>query len=213
MADDMASNHNVVVVTFADDDKAYEALSDLKQLGSDQVKVIAASVVTRGEDGHVEVKDQFGGDSLAGTATGGLVGLIIGILGGPLGVLLGGATGVLLGSLWDLDDQDESDSALGEVSKTVKPGRLTVLAEVEEQSPDIVDGAMQKVSGTVTRRPVYEIESEIAAAQEAQREAKEQARKKLRDARLDKARGDTHAKVEELKAKLHHDNKPATTSS
>jgi hypothetical protein len=41
------------------------------------------------------------------------VGLIIGILGDPLRVLLGGATGLLIGSLFDVEDSDETESALG----------------------------------------------------------------------------------------------------
>ena len=148
-----------------------------------------------------------------GTASGGLIGLLIGILGGPLGVLLGGATGLLLGSLYDLDDADTTESALGEVSKSVQVGRNSLLAQVVEQSPEVLDTAMAQVGGTVVRRPVYEIEDEIARAQEAQRDAKKQANAKLREARHEKTRAQAHAKVEELKSKLHRDRKPATTGS
>lgn len=214
MADDEVSTGNVIVVTFAEDSRAYEALASLKNLDSQgQVNVEEASVVTRGDDWRVRVKDEAGGDSLAGTASGGFLGLLIGILGGPLGVLVGGATGLLLGSLWDLDDADESDSALSEVSKTVRVGRTALMAHVVEQSPEVIDTAMARLSGTVVRRPVYEVEGEIAAAQEAQREAKKTARQKLREARDEKRREEVHAKVEGLKAKLHPDRKPAATSS
>jgi uncharacterized membrane protein len=214
MADHGYSPENVVVVSFSDDNAAYEALTNLKQLDSQgQVEVIAAAVVTRGEDGRVEVKDEVGDESFAGTASGGLVGLLIGILGGPLGVLLGGATGLLIGSLYDMDDADDTDSVLSDVSKTVQTGHNAVLAQVVEQSPEVLDASMQRLSGTVLRRPAYEIESEIASAQEAQREAKKEARKKLREARHEERRDDAHAKVEELKSKLHPDRKPATTSS
>jgi len=205
---------NVVVVGFDEDGSAYEALTQLKELDAQgQLKVVAAAVVTRGEDGRVEVKDQVGDESLEGTASGGIVGLLIGILGGPLGVLLGGATGLLIGSLYDMADADETDSVLSEVSKTVQTGRNALLAQVVEQSPEVLDTAMGRLSGTVVRRPVDDVESEIAAAQEAQREAKRAARKKLREARLEKRREEVHAKVEQLKAKLHPDRKPATASS
>jgi uncharacterized membrane protein len=204
----------VIVVGFADDSTAYQALTTLKQLDSQgQIKVVDAAVVTRGEDGRVQVKDEVGDDSYVGTASGGLVGLLIGILGGPLGVLIGGATGLLLGSLYDMADDDDTDSVLGEVSKTIEVGRDAVLAQVVEQSPEVIDTAMARMSGTVVRRSVYDVEDEIAAAQEAQREAKKEARKKLRETRHQKRREEVHAKVEELKAKLHHERKPATTSS
>jgi uncharacterized membrane protein len=214
MTDDAFTPGNVIVVGFADDSTAYQALTTLKQLDSQgQIKVVDAAVVTRGEDGRVQVKDEVGDDSYVGTASGGLVGLLIGILGGPLGVLIGGATGLLLGSLYDMADDDDTDSVLGEVSKTIEVGRDAVLAQVVEQSPEVIDTAMARMSGTVVRRSVYDVEDEIAAAQEAQREAKKEARKKLRETRHQKRREEVHAKVEELKAKLHHERKPATTSS
>jgi uncharacterized membrane protein len=214
MTDAGYNPENVVVVDFTDDDSAYEALTNLKELDSQgQIKLVDAAVVTRGDDGHIQTKDQVGDDNLAGTASGGIVGLLIGILGGPFGVLLGGATGLLIGSLYDMADADDTDSVLSEVSKTVQTGRNAVLAQVVEQSPEVVDTAMARLSGTVVRRPVYEVENEIAAAQEAQREAKKAARKKLREARHEKRQEEAHAKVEELKAKLHLGGKAPATSS
>jgi uncharacterized membrane protein len=211
---DAISPDKVVVVAFSDDGKAYEALATVKQLDRDgQIDLVEAAVVTRGQDGRVHVKDEAGDPSLVGTASGGLIGLLIGILGGPLGILLGGATGLLLGSLYDLDDADTTESALGEVSKSVQVGRNSLLAQVVEQSPDVLDTAMARLRGTVIRRPVYEIEDEIARAQEAQRDAKKQANAKLREERHEKTRAQAHAKVEELKSKLHLDRKPATTGS
>jgi uncharacterized membrane protein len=211
---DAISPDKVVVVAFADDAKAYEALATVKQLDRDeQIDLVEGVVVTRDEDGRVHVQDEAGDHSLAGTASGGLIGLLIGILGGPLGVLLGGATGLLLGSLYDLQDADTTESALGEVSKRVQVGRNSLLAQVVEQVPEVLDAEMARLGGTVLRRPVYEIEGEIDRAQEAQREAKKQANAKLREERQERTRAQAHAKVEELKSKLHRDRKPATTGS
>src|SRR6266540_3023605 len=104
---------NVIAVSFAEDANAYEALTNLKELGDQgQVELAGAAVVVREEDGKIVVKDEVGDIGYTGTATGGVVGLVIGILGGPVGVLLGGATGVLIGSLFDLDDVDDTDSVL-----------------------------------------------------------------------------------------------------
>ena len=195
---------NVVVVVFAEDDRAYEALTTLKELASQgQIGLDEAAVLVREDDGHIVVKDEVGDPGYAGTASGGLVGLLIGILGGPLGVLLGGATGLAVGSLFDLADAEDSDSVLSEVSKTIKVGRTSLLAQVAEQSPEVFDSAMARLSGTVVRRSVADVEAEIAAAEEAQREAKRMARAELRQSRRDKRHADAHAKVEELKAKLH----------
>ena len=50
---------------------------------------------------------------------------------------------------------------------------------VLEQSPEAIDAAMSGIGGTVLRRPVAEVEAEIAAAEEAERTAKREARKEL----------------------------------
>ena len=205
---------NVVVVGFSQDDRAYEALTTLKELASQgQIGLDEAAVLVRADDGHIDIKDQIADPEFAGTASGGLVGLLVGILGGPLGVLLGGATGLAVGSLFDLADAEDSDSVLTDVSKTVKVGRTSLLAQVVEQSPEVIDAAMARLSGTVVRRSVADVEAEIAAAEEAQREAKSKARAELRKARRDKRHADAHAKVEELKAKLHPDHKTAAPTA
>ena len=198
---------NVIVVTFGEDpenDKnAYQALTDLKQLDSqDQIKIAGAAVVTRDRDGRVDAKSEVGEDPYVGTASGGIIGLLVGIIGGPLGVLLGGATGLLVGSLFDIDEVETTESVLSEISKQVQPTRTAVLAQVTEQSPEVIDSAMAQLGGEVMRRPVVQVEDEIAAAQEAQRKAKREARKELHKARSEKRKEDAHAKVEELKSKL-----------
>ena len=118
-------------------------------------------------------------------------------------MLLGGTYGALVGSLFDIDDVATTESVLGEISKQVQPTRTAVLAQVTEQSPEVIDTAMARLGGQVMRRPVFEVEQEIAAAQEAQRKAEREARSELRKARLEKSKEDAHAKVEELKSKLH----------
>ena len=207
MNPDYLSRDNVLVVSFGDnpakDTNAYEALTDLEQLDSQgQIKIADAAVVTRDQDGHIEVKSEVGNDPYLGTASGGLIGLLLGIIGGPLGILLGGTYGALVGSLFDIDDAETTESVLGEISKQARPTRTVVLAQVDEQSPEVIDAAMARLGGDVMRRPVVEVEQEIAAAQEAQRKAEREARKELQQARLENSKADAHAKVEELKSKL-----------
>jgi uncharacterized membrane protein len=158
--------------------------------------------VVRSETGQIETKDQVGDDGLTGTATGGVVGLIIGILGGPFGILLGGATGLLIGSLYDLEQSDETESALGDISRSVRPGHTALLAEADEQSSEVVDNAMQSLGGTVLRRSLDDVQAEIAAAEDAQEAAAHEARKRLREQRKEKTKEEIRAKIDELKSKL-----------
>jgi uncharacterized membrane protein len=208
MSTDYFSPDNVLVVSFGEepenDTNAYQALTDLKQLDSQgQIEIAGAAVITRDPDGRVDVKTEVGNDPYVGTASGGTIGLLLGIIGGPLGVLLGGTYGALVGSLFDIDDVATTESVLGEISKQVQPTRTAVLAQVNEQSPEVIDTAMARLGGQVMRRPVFEVEQEIAAAQDAQRKAEREARSELRKARLEKNKDEAHAKVQELKSKLH----------
>ena len=204
---DPLSPDNVLVVSFgedpANDANAYQALTDLKQLDAQgQIKIAGAAVVTRDAEGRVESKSEVGDDPYAGTASGGVIGLLLGIIGGPLGVILGGTYGALVGSLFDMDDVDTTESVLGEISKQIQPTRTAVLAQVTEQTPDVIDTAMARLGGEVMRRPVVDVEDEIAAAQEAQHKAEHEARKELRQARRQENKEAAHAKVEEMKSKL-----------
>jgi uncharacterized membrane protein len=195
---------NVLAINFAQDPNAYEALTTLKELdGQGQLALAGAAVVLRNEDGGIDIKDEVGDTGYEGTATGGIVGLIVGILGGPFGVLLGGATGVLIGSLFDLDDLDTTESVLGEMSRSVRVGHDAVLAEVNEQSPEVVDTAMERLGGTVVRRSIEDVEAEIAVAEEAQRAAKQEARKRLHEQRREQRKEQVQQKIAELKSKLN----------
>ena len=199
------SAYNVIAVSFDPDTNAYAALTTLKELDAQQrLSLQAAAVVVRGADGQIDIKDQVGTDEFAGTAGGGLLGVLVGILGGPLGVLLGGSYGLMVGSLVDLGEAEQSESVLSQISASVKPGHTALLAEVNEQSPEVVDTAVAELGGTVLRRPVAEVEAEIAAAEEAQREAQRKATKELLDGKREHSKQEVHTRVERLKAKLPH---------
>jgi uncharacterized membrane protein len=213
---------NVIAVSFEDDRNAYKALTSLKELDSQQrVRVAEAVVVERGEDGQVVEKDRVESTSLPGTASGGLIGLLIGVIGGPLGVLVGGTYGLFVGSLFDLSDIEEADSALAQISGSVGLGHTALLAVVDERSPEVVDAAMADIDGTVARRSVADVEAEIAAAESAERKAKAEARKELIRERRERDTAAVQAKLQELKTKLHGrqtetddaDRAPATAGS
>ena len=197
------STYNVISVSFDPDDNAYAAITALKELeAQDRLGVEAGAVIVRGEDGQIEVKDRSGSPEFVATGTGGLLGLLLGVIGGPLGVLIGGTYGLMVGSLFDLAEIDDNESVLSQMSASVKPGRPVVLAEVVEQSPEVVDTAMARLGGTVLRRPVDEVQAEIAAAEQAEEEARRKATEELLRGRRDRTKEQVSAKVEQLKAKL-----------
>jgi len=88
------------------------------------------------------------------------------------------------------------------MSKSIRVGPPGLLAEVSEPAPAAVDAVMAHLNGTVVRRSAADVELELAAAEDAQREAKKKARQELREARHKKQKDEVDAKVAEMKAKL-----------
>ena len=209
-ATDRFDRYSVIAVSFKDDRKAYDALTLLKELDSlQQVAVEEAVVVVRQEDGQVIENDRIESKFLPGTTGGGLLGLLIGIVGGPLGMLIGAAGGLLAGSVFDVHDSDDDDSMLDAISSSVRVGRTALVAVVTEESPEVTDAAMAGLAGTVLRRPVPDVEAEIAAAEDAERKARREARKELLRGRHEDYKTATSAKIDEVKSKLHGDQNTA----
>ena len=71
---------------------------------------------------------------------------------------------------------------------------------------------MSNLGGTVMRRSVDDVEAEVAAAEKAQRKAKAEARKQLAHSRHEHNEAAVNAKVADLKAKLHHEEKTPVAS-
>jgi uncharacterized membrane protein len=190
---------NVVVVAFADQSKAYQALSRLRQAdAAGRVEVRSAALLERGADGAVRVPE--GDDVASGVAVAGgsLIGMLIGVLGGPLGVLLGGYTGLVAGGVGALTREEDREVALDGISKQIEPGQTVLVAEVGEVAAEVVDDDMSALGGTVTRRSAADVYAEIQAAEAAQEAADAEARRVLREQR----RVERKDKWEEFKNKV-----------
>src|SRR4051794_1261158 len=201
-----AMDENIIVSTFSDDSRAYEALARLKELAAEgQIDLHDGAVAERGRDGTLRLRDDAGNeDEGLATLTGGTIGLLIGILGGPLGVLLGGAMGLLAGAIVDIEDDDETDSVLEHISRSIANGETAVLADVDESGPAPVDGAMAALDGRVTRYVRKDVEAEIAGAEKAAHKARAKARKELRHQRHEATVEKVQAKLRELRERLRN---------
>src|SRR3972149_4509639 len=123
----------MLVVVYDNETSAYAGKSALHQLEQEGAIVInAGAVVSKDADGTTSVKqyDDFGP---VGTLVGTSVGSLIGLLGGPAGLALGAASGFALGGIFDLDNVRVGDDFLDEVSKSLTPGKVAVIAEIDEE--------------------------------------------------------------------------------
>jgi uncharacterized membrane protein len=198
------AQENVVVVGFTEPSRAYQALSVLKECNADgRIGLDSAAIVERTPEGELRVPEGTDNMELVGTASGSLLGMLIGVLGGPVGVLVGWGSGALMGGAFDLARADKSDEALSVLGRAIPPGSTAVIASVEEPAVEVIDGEMEKLDGQVTRRPVAEVMDELEMAEEAADAAAHEARRTLHEKRKAELHADLDARVGKLKEKLH----------
>ncbi|MGZ8701709.1 MAG: DUF1269 domain-containing protein [Gaiellaceae bacterium] len=199
----MAEN-NVVVVRFTEPSKAYQALSVLKECDAEgRIGLESAAVVERTAAGELRIPENADNVGPIGTASGSLIGMLIGVLGGPVGVLLGWGAGALMGGAFDVDRAITSDEALTVLGQAIPPESTAVIVSVEEPAVEVIDGEMKKLGGEVTRRPVAEVMAELAVAEDVAEAAAHEARKALREKRKAEFSADVEDRVGKLKEKLH----------
>lgn len=167
----MAQPKNIIVATFSEESKIYQAFSEIKQLGvKREVSIHGLAIVRRGADGRLEMPD-IASRGYGGSMTGGLIGSLVGILGGPIGILLGWGTGALLGSIRDAGEVRADLSLLEQLSSGMNPGDMALMGELEEEQTSRVDSIVRKLGGEILRRPADAVEREIASARKAHSEA------------------------------------------
>lgn len=192
---------NIIVITWPEDSKAYEALTKLRNsYAADDI--YQAAVVQRAEDGRVIVQD--GGSNTAGLNTlgGSAIGSLIGILGGPLGVLLGFSTGALLGSLVDLGDVTDDDSVVAAISKQLLPGTTSLMVDLNETDPKIVDDLAASSGGVLVRYNYDDTLDEILGAEAAAKAASDEAARVMREQKKADRKADREQRWDEFKTKF-----------
>ena len=204
-------DQNVVVLSFAEESKAYQALSELKALALQQkVQLINAAVVSRDRNGTVSVKDGASdGADATGPLAGTLIGALVGLLAGPLGVLLGSASGALIGSTIAIDKAKDRLSVLEQMMDAMPNGSTMLIATVGEYANEVVNGLAERLGGTVLRRPLSAVQAEVDAQSEAHAAAAKEARRVLREKQSDEWRDkfddwkeEIGEGVEKLKARI-----------
>jgi uncharacterized membrane protein len=198
------AEENVVVVRFTEPSKAYQALSVLKECdASGRIGLQSAAVVERTAAGELSIPESADNVGLVGTASGSLIGMLIGVLGGPVGLLLGWGAGALMGGAFDVDRAETSDEALTVLGRAIPPESTALIASVEEPAVEVIDEEVTKLGGEVTRRPVAEVMAELEAAQEAADAAAREARRTMHEQHKAELKAGIDERVGQLKEKLH----------
>ena len=151
----------MLVVVFENESKAYEGKKALLELDADgSISVYAYAILAKSADGKTTVKQGDDAGPL-GALTGTALGSLIGLLGGPVGVALGAAAGLGAGAAADLHNARISSDFVDDISKTLLPTKVAVVAEVEEDWITPVDTRMEAIGGTVLRRSLSDVEDTV----------------------------------------------------
>jgi len=177
----------MLAVVFNDERSAYEgarALAELNKEGS--IDVFEAAVLAKDAKGWVttkKVQGDFPIQTVAGTAIGGLIGL----LGGPASIAVGVAAGAVAGLLGDMYTANVDEEFLTEVSTALTPGKCALIAEVDEDWVTPVDTRMEAVGGVVHRtlKSTFEHDQWSQAVEDARTEL-DHLKAEEREARADR---------------------------
>jgi uncharacterized membrane protein len=157
----------MIVVVLPDEKAAYEArnaLSALDQEGS--IALYAAAVIAKDGAGGVSVKQEADEGPL-GTTVGLLTGTLVGLIGGPVGAAAGAAMGAYGGGMFDLVRMGVGSDFVDEVSRSLRPGKVAVVAEIDEDWVTPLDSRMEALGGEVFRRARTEVVDAQLAAEQA----------------------------------------------
>ncbi len=181
----------MIVVVFGNEKKAYEGLRAFKELHEEgSLSLYDTAVIVKDAKGGIGVK-QTADRGHIGAGVGLATGSLIGLLGGPIGLVIGAGVGAFSGSLYDMAQLGVGTDFLDEVSKYLSPGKVALVAEVEEGWVTPLDTRMEALGGTVFRRARSEFidtqlereiasqKSELAALKAEHAQAKGDAKAKL----------------------------------
>jgi len=147
----------ILVVVFDSERNAHEASHILHGLEEEGViRVYADAIVSR------DTRDAFTAISTHGPWPEGAmgataVGSMIGMLAGPAGLAAGAIAGFVLGATTDFAHARVDDDFVHDVANSLEPGKVALVAEIDEDFSEPVDARLKPLGGFAFRRPLSEI--------------------------------------------------------
>ena len=150
--------NKLLVAIFDTESAANSGLNALRNLHSaGDITLFATAVLAKDAEGSVSVKQSLDSGPI-GAATGLAVGSLVGLLGGPVGVAIGALTGTVAGAVRDFWAVGVGLDFIEEATQRLQPGKVALVAEIEEEWVIPVDSALEAVGGQVLRRTRTEVE-------------------------------------------------------
>lgn len=144
--------NKMLIAIFANETAADAGLHALRRLHAEgDITLYATGVIAKDAAGGVHIKEAIG-QGPVGTGVGLAVGSLIGLLGGLVGVVVGATTGTVLGAIRDFWVAGVGLDFVEEAEKTLQPGTVALVAEIEEEWVIPVDSALEAMGGQILRR-------------------------------------------------------------
>ena len=184
--------NKILIAVFESEKAAFEGVAVLKDLHEDgDISLYASSVIAKDAAGAVAVRQAADSGPL-GTLVGIVAGSLVGLLGGPAGAVVGGWIGGGAGLVYDLFNVGVGVDFMDEVGTSLTPGKVAVVADVDESWTTPVDARLGPLGATLFRRYPGQV-ADDQLAREA--EAAEADMLQL-EADLDQADGEASAKIQ-----------------
>jgi len=144
--------NRMLVVVFDNESAAESGTRAMRQLHSEgSITLYAMGVVAKDSKGYISVKEAAD-PGFAGAGTGLAVGALIGLLGGPAGMVVGAIAGTVAGAIRDYWVAGVGLDFVEQTGKLLQPGKVALIADVEEEWVIPVDASMEACGGVVIRR-------------------------------------------------------------
>jgi len=153
-----------VVVILSKEDQAYEAVRAIKELHDEgSISLYGFAVVAKDMDGTISIKQEADTGPL-GAAVGAIVGGLVGMLGGPVGTMVGMAGGAMIGGFGRLFNLGLGSEFVEKTSTELVPGKIAIVAEVDESWESPLDTRMKALHAIVLRSWRSDFEDERMSA-------------------------------------------------
>ncbi len=145
--------NKLLLAVFDTEAAANAGLQALRALHrSGEITLYASGVLSRDAQGLLSVRKGLDTETDGGKVTGLALGSLIGLLGGPVGLAVGALAGTAAGALRDFWVAGVGLDFIEDARRHLQPGKVALLAEVEEEWIVPVDVALEAVGGVVLRR-------------------------------------------------------------
>lgn len=163
--------NKTLVAIFQSEEAAFTGLTALKDLHRNgDITLYDTAVLAKDSNGVTSIV-KSPDDPPTGTFLGMFIGALIGVIGGPVGVAVGAAGGSLVGVTSDVIRDSVDYGFIEQVRDFLLPGRVAIVADIEETWVTPVDLTMADCGGIVFRRLRHEVVEDQLAREHDEFEA------------------------------------------